>query len=270
MSSLLACTLFAAAPRRPAFAKVVTEPVRYEHDGVHLIGYLAYDDALKDPRPGVVVAPEWWGLNDFAKEQTRRLAELGYVALALDLYGEGRVTADPAEAGKLAGAVREQPEIWLGRAKAGLDALAGRPGVDRKRLAAIGFCFGGTTALRMAGAGHHLAAAVSFHGSLPAFTPEEAARIRARLLVLHGAADTHVPDQMLTAFMDSLRESRADWQVVIYSGAKHSFMNPDSNRMQAPGVGYDERTARRAWTQMRVFFDELFAAEPARTGETGE
>lgn len=251
-----------------AEAKVVTQAVQYDHGGLALEGYLAYDDAAAGPRPGVLVIPEWWGLNEFAKTQARRLAELGYVAFAADMYGGGKVATDPAEAGQLAGALRGDTERWRGRAQAALDTLARQHRVDRGKLAAIGFCFGGTTVLHLAaaappagGAGTTLAAVVSFHGSLPAFTAAEAGRIRARVLVLHGAADTHVPDEMVTKFMDSLRGTAADWQLVAYSGAKHSFMNPESDRMNAPGVGYDERTARRAWVQMQALFDETLGAK---------
>lgn len=253
IAAVIAVSTLATAAR----GKLVEQTVKYEHNGVTFAGLLVYDDTRSGPRPGVFVVHEWWGLNEFAKTQARRLAELGYVAFAADLYGEGRVTSDPAEAGKLAGEVRGDAELWMGRAKAALDAFAKSEHVDPKRIAGIGFCFGGTTVLQMAGAGHELAAVVSFHGNLPPFSQEQAERIRAKVLVLHGAADTHVPDQAVTAFMDSLRETKVDWQLVAYSGAKHSFMNPDSDKMKSPGVGYDERTAKRAWAQMQAFFKEV-------------
>lgn len=248
----------AAAP-----AKIVTEVVAYRHGALECRGYLAYDDALPGPRPGVLVVHEWWGLNDFAKEKTRALAELGYVALAVDMYGQGQVVTTAEEAGKLAGQFRGDATLWRERAKAGLDALAANPRVDPRKIAAIGFCFGGSTVLQMAAAGYDLAAVVSLHGGLAPIPEADAARIKARILVLHGAADTLVPDEALKAFQDSLRKSRADWQIVIYGGAKHSFTNPEADRLNMAGVGYDANTARRAWAQMKALFDETFG-QPGR------
>jgi len=241
-----------------AHAKIVTEIIPYQHGALECRGYLACDDALTGPRPGVLVVHEWWGLNEFAKEKARALAELGYVALAVDMYGRGQVVTTAEEAGKLAGQFRGDAALWRERAKAGLDALAADPRVDPRKIAAIGFCFGGSTVLQMAAAGYDLAAVVSFHGSLAAIPEADAARIKARILVLHGAADTLVPDEALKAFQDSLRKSRADWQVVVYGGAKHSFTNPEADKLNMAGVGYDATTARRAWAQMRALFDETF------------
>ena len=153
-----------------AQAKVVTQSLEYKQDGTVLKGYLAYDDALKGPRPGVLVVHEWWGLNDFAKKKARQLAEMGYVALAADMYGKGVVTKDPQEAGKLAGSLKGAP-LLRQRALAGFAALQQNKLVDPKRLAAIGFCFGGTTVLELAYAGADLAGVVSFHGGLAPRSP---------------------------------------------------------------------------------------------------
>ena len=148
-------------------AGVVTKTVEYRQDGTVMRGFLAYDEALKGKRPGVLVVHEWWGLNDFAKNQATKLAGLGYVALAADMYGGGVTTGDREEAGKLAGALRGNPDLLRARAQAALDFLAADPRVDPKRLAAIGFCFGGTTVLELAYSGADLAGVVSFHGGLP-------------------------------------------------------------------------------------------------------
>ncbi len=239
-----------------AEAKVVSVTIPYRHDDVELEGVLFHDDAKPGKLPAVLVVHEWWGLNDFAREKARGLAELGYAAFAVDMYGKGRATNDPGEAGKLAGPFRENAELWRRRFKATLDAVHDHPRVDHQRIAAIGFCFGGTTVLHAAAAGYDLKAVVSFHGSLPQITAEDAARIKARVLVLHGAADTLVPDAALAAFQDALRSSKADWQIVTYGGAKHGFMNAEADKLGMPGVGYDARAAQRAWREMQVLFEE--------------
>lgn len=240
-----------------AHAKVVTEAVPYSHAGVPLEGFIAYDDTLPGRRPAVLIVHEWWGCNDFAKERARRLAELGYVAMALDMYGKGVVTSDPAKAGELAGQFKNDPTLWTERARAGFEQLARHPRADPQRVAAIGFCFGGSTVLRLAYSGTPLAGVVSFHGGL--FPPEADAtgKIKARILILHGAADTLVPDAQVAATQDGLRASGADWQIISYGGAKHSFTNPASTALKMDGVGYDERTDKRSWQHMRAFFDEV-------------
>ena len=246
-----------AAISTQALGKIVTETVPYKDGDVELNGYLAYDDAMKEKRPGVLVVHEWWGLNDFAKEKTRQLAELGYVAFAADMYGQGHVATDPAEAGKLAGQFRDNSTLWRTRAKAAYDALARNPHVDTAKLAAIGFCFGGSTVLQLAASGADLVGVVSFHGSLMPIAEPDAQRIKGKLLILHGAADTAVPESAVKAFWESLRNTAVDWQLIVYAGAKHSFTNPASDKMGAEGVGYNETAARRAWQQMRLFFDDV-------------
>ena len=247
-----------AAATTQTFGKIVTQAVPYRLGDTEMIGYLAYDDAVKDKRPGVIVVHEWWGLNDFAKDKARQLAELGYVAFAADIYGGGTVATDPDQAGKLAGQFRENPTLLRERAKAAYDTLAADPRVDPGKIAAIGFCFGGSTVLQMAASGLKLAGVVSFHGGLAPIAEADVGHIKAKILVLHGAADTHVSAESAKAFQASLRNSNVDWQMIIYSGAKHSFTNPASDKLGAEGVGYNESAARRSWQHMRLFFDELF------------
>jgi len=242
-------------------AKVVTRTVEYRQDGTVMRGFLAYDDGLKGKRPGVLVVHEWWGLNDFAKDQAAKLAGLGYVALAADMYGGGVTTGDREEAGKLAGALRGKPELLRVRAQAALDFLAADPRVDPKRLAAIGFCFGGTTVLELAYSGSDLAGVASFHGNLPSPQAGDLKRLKARILVLHGADDPHVPPADIAAFEQAMRQAGADWQMVFFGGAVHSFTNPAAGDNKAAGVAYDARTARRAWRYMQEFFREIFAVK---------
>ena len=242
-------------------AGVVTKTVEYRQDGTVMRGFLAYDEALKGKRPGVLVVHEWWGLNDFAKNQAAKLASLGYEAQAADMYGNGVTTSDREEAGKLAGALRGNPDLLRARAQAALDFLAAVPRVDPKHLAAIGFCFGGTTVLELAYSGADLAGVVSFHGGLPRPQPGDQKRLKARILVLHGADDPHVPAADIAAFQEAMRQAGADWQMVFFGGAVHSFTNPAAGDNKAAGVAYDARTARRAWRSMLEFFREIFAVK---------
>ncbi|HZE21798.1 MAG TPA: dienelactone hydrolase family protein, partial [Desulfobaccales bacterium] len=164
-----------------------TKTETYRQDDTVMQGFLAFDETLPGKRPGVLVVHEWWGLNDFAKQKAEELASMGYVALASDIYGDGRTTDDPEEAARLAGEMRGNPELLRARARAALQALAGAPQADPQRLGAIGFCFGGTTVLELAYSGAGLAGAVSFHGGLPRTQPEDLKRLKAAVLVLHGA-----------------------------------------------------------------------------------
>ena len=239
-------------------AKVVTQTVTYRQDGMVMRGFLAYDDGLKGKRPGVLVVHEWWGLNDFARERAVKLAGLGYVALAADMYGGGVTTRDREEAGKLAGALLSNPDLLRARAQAALKVLATDPRVDPRRLAAIGFCFGGTTVLELAYSGADLAGVVSFHGGLPRTQPGDLQRLKAKILVLHGADDPHVPAADLNAFEQAMRQAGADWQMVFFGGAVHGFTNPAAGDNKASGVAYDARAARRSWRCMQEFFREIW------------
>jgi dienelactone hydrolase len=184
MKYLLA-VIFALALTGGAQAKMITKNVEYKQDGTVLQGYLAYDDAIIGPRPGVLVVHEWWGLNDYAKMRARQLAEMGYVALAADMYGRGVVTKDPREAGRLAGSLKGTPLIRK-RAQAGLTVLAANKLADPQRLAAIGFCFGGTTVLELAYYGADLAGVVSFHGGLPPASPGDLKKSRPKFWCFMG------------------------------------------------------------------------------------
>ena len=240
-----------------ASAKVVSQQVDYRQNDTKLQGYLAYDDAVKGKRPGVLVVHEFWGLNEFAKERADKLAGMGYVALAVDMYGEGKVTQDREEARKLAGHVRSTP-LMRERAKAGLEVLRKHNLVDPQRLAAIGFCFGGTTVLELSYTGADVKGVVSFHGSPTAPKPEDMKNIRAKILVLHGADDPLIKPEDIKAFQDGMRQAGADWQMVYYGGAVHSFANPKAGSDKSKGVSYDPKAAARSWQHMLLFFRELF------------
>lgn len=240
-----------------AEAKIVTRDVPYRSGDVSLHGYLAYDDALSGKRPGVLVFHEWWGLNDFVKERARDLAQMGYVAFAPDMFGE--TTTDPAEAGRLAGQFRSN---WTGggrqlmrdRARVGLAQLTADSHVDATHLAAIGFCFGGTTALELAYSGAPLTAVVSFHGGLTVPDPADLASMKTRFLILHGADDATVKPEDITAMQDAFRKAKVDWDMIYYGGAKHGFTNPANGDKPGAAVAYNELAARRSWQAMQDFF----------------
>jgi dienelactone hydrolase len=245
-----------------AHAEIVTKSVAYEQGGVKLEGYLAYDAQRTGLRPGVLVVPEWWGLNDYAKDRARQLAKIGYVALAADMYGGGLTTTDPKRAGELAGQFYGKP-LMAERAQAALDQLLKTGLVDESRVAAIGFCFGGAVCQTLAYSGARLAGIVSFHGSLVPASPEAGSRNRARFLICHGALDPFSTPEEIAAFKKSLDDGKFDYQFITYSAAKHAFTNPAADAIAAAtglnGIGYNEPAARRSWQQMRLFFDEIFA-----------
>jgi dienelactone hydrolase len=241
-----------------AQGKLITQTLEYRQDGNRFKGYLAYDNAFAGKRPGVLVVHEWYGLNDFARTKAEQLAGMGYVALAADMYGNGATTTDPQQAGKWATELKNKRELLRVRSAAALKTLAGLSQVDPKRLAAIGFCFGGTTVLELAYSGADLAGVVSFHGGLTEPRPEDYQNIKAKFLVLHGADDPHVPPKDVNAFEESMRKAGTDWVLVSYGGAVHAFTNPAAGNNKTSGVAYDARAARRSWRCMQDFFKEIF------------
>lgn len=243
-----------------ARSELVSKAVEYKQGDTVLEGYLVYDDAKAEKRPGVLVVHEWWGLNDYAKHRADELAKLGYVAFAVDMYGKGVLAKTREEAGKLAGEVRGKP-IMRERARAGFDVLAAHELVDPKAIAAIGYCFGGTTVLELAYSGAPLAGVVSFHGGISAPKPEDDKGIQAKILVCHGADDPHVPDEQVQDFVDTMRRAGADWQLIAYGGAVHTFTNPAAGNNKSGGSAYDEKAAKRSWQHMLDFFAEILKSD---------
>ena len=238
---------------------MTTQTLDYRHGDTLSRGYLARPDA-SGPRPGIVIFHEAPGLNDNVKRRANMLAELGFVALGADLYGGGVVAKDGDEAMRLMGALREDTALLRARARAALDALAAQPNVDRGRLAATGYCFGGFTALELARSGAPLAGVVSFHGLLGTQKPASAGAIKARILACTGAADPLAPADQVVAFEREMTEAGVDWQVITYGGAKHAFTNPAADALGRPGFGYQAEADRRSWAAMRAFFGEIFGA----------
>jgi len=240
-------------------AAVQTKVIPYTYDGVTLKGYLAWDDASSGKRPGVLVVHEWWGLNDYARKRAEQLAMLGYVAFAPDMYGDGKTTEHPAEAGKMATAVRDNLKTWQGRAQAGLKILQDQPQVDPQRIAAMGYCFGGSTALVLAYTGADLAAVVTFHGALPVPEPEQAKAIKAKVLICHGALDSFIPEATIQKVRAAFETAKVDYQMVYYGGAYHSFTVPGVDKVGVKGLSYNAAADRRSWQAMRDLFQEVFA-----------
>lgn len=259
-TSVLLAAFIACAGVSSLSAKVVTQSVAYEHDGVKLEGVIAYDDASSALRPGVLVVHEWWGLNDYVKSRAKQLAEMGYVAFALDMYGAGVVTTEAKRAGELAGQFYGNPKAWAARARAGLDQLLASGKVAPDKVASIGFCFGGSTSLVLAYSGAPLTGVVSFHGT-PIPASAEASN-RAKVLMLHGAADAFIKPEEIAAFEKSLTAGKFDWQWISYADAVHAFSNPGADALGKANnipIFYHETAARRSWSHMKLFFDEIFA-----------
>ncbi|MGD9060002.1 MAG: dienelactone hydrolase family protein, partial [Desulfobacterales bacterium] len=218
-------------------AEVVSQNVEYKHEDIVLEGYLAYDDTAKGKRPGVLVVHEWWGLNDYVRMRVDKLAKLGYVAFALDMYGKGIWTDQASKAQELSGHLRGKP-IMRQRARAGLEILRKNERVDPTKIAAIGYCFGGTTVLELAYSGADIAGVVSFHGGLTTPKAEDMSRIKAKILVLHGANDAFIPPEKIAAFQEGVGKAGADWQMIYYGGAVHSFTNPAADKKNINGLAY--------------------------------
>jgi dienelactone hydrolase len=247
---------FVIAGVSPARAEMKTEVVEYRHGDVVLEGYLAYDDLIRGKRPGVLVAHEWNGHNLYVRKRAERLARLGYVAFALDMYGKGVRAKDAKEAAALAGIYKGDRTLMRARAAAGLDVLRSRPETDPTRLTAIGYCFGGTTVLELARSGADLVSVVSFHGGLDTPNPGDARNIKGKVLALHGGDDPFVPVNQVEAFQEEMRKGGVDWQFVSYGGAVHGFTNPESGSDNSKGVAYNERADLRSWKAMKTLFAE--------------
>jgi dienelactone hydrolase len=237
---------------------VKTEVIEYRQGDTVLEGFLAWDDAVKTPRPGVLVVHQWKGLGDYERKRATMLAELGYVAFAVDIYGKGVRPATPQEAGPLAGKYKNDRPLLRARIQAGLEQLRKSPQVDTAKVAAIGYCFGGTTALELARSGAAVSGVVSFHGGLATPTPDDARQIKGKVLALHGADDPFVPAAEVKAFEQEMRSAKVDWQLVSYGGAVHSFTHWGEDGSFNAGSKYHEAADRRSWEAMKAFFQELF------------
>ena len=238
--------------------KIVEKTVEYTVQGVTMKGYLAYNESIKGRRPGVLVVPEWWGVNAYVHRRARMLAELGYTALAVDIYGNGKEVMTLDEAGKLSSEVMKNLDVAKARFVAAMDFLKEQTTVDPARIAAIGYCFGGGVVLNMARQGVNLKGVVSFHGSLKAVEPAKPGSIKAKILVLTGGEDGFVPPDQVEAFKREMGAAGADFRVISYAGAKHSFTNPDADALGTKfniPIAYNAEADKKSWDEMKIFLE---------------
>jgi dienelactone hydrolase len=238
-------------------AAIHTETIEYKQGDTTLEGFLAYDDSISGKRPGVLIVHQWFGLTDYEKHRAEQLAALGYVAFCADIYGKDARPKNVQEAGAQAGKYKNDRALLRARVNAALDVLEKNELVDTARVAAIGYCFGGTTVIELARSGATLNGVVSFHGGLDSPTPADGKNIKCKVLALAGADDPFQKPDDLTAFESEMRDSKVDWQIVFYGGAVHAFTQPDPG-FSNPGAKYNERADKRSWAAMKTFFAEIF------------
>jgi dienelactone hydrolase len=252
--------VFATAGAGFAGPTVVGTTVEYSVQGTVMKGYLVYDETVKGKRGGVLVIPEWWGLNDYARRRARMLAELGYTALAVDMYGEGKVVTTPDEAGKLSSETMKNFDVAKARFMAAVEFLKGQPKVDPNRISAIGYCFGGGIVLNMARQGVALRGVVSFHGSLTAVKPAQPGSVRAKILVLNGGADKFITPEQIEAFKQEMKTAGAPFQFISYPDTLHSFTNPEATELGKKfnmPVAYNAKADKESWSEMKEFLSTI-------------
>lgn len=238
-------------------AAIKTETIEYGQGATTLEGTLVYDDAIKGARPGVLVVHQWKGVSEHERNHATMLAKLGYAAFCADIYGKGIRPATPQDAGAEAGKYKKNRALLRERVNAGLETFRKQKVVDPKQIAAIGYCFGGTTVIELARSGADVAGVVSFHGGLDSPTPADGKNIKCKVLACHGADDPFVPAKDLEAFESEMRDSGVDWQLIKYGGAVHSFTDRKADGSMK-GAKYDEKADKRSWEDMKDLFGELF------------
>jgi len=239
-------------------AQIKTKTVEYKDGETVLEGMIAYREDIKQNLPVVIIVHDWMGVGEYTEMRARKLAEFGYLAFAADIYGKGIRPKNSDEAAQLAGSYKKNVGLLRSRINAALTEAKANPLADTSRVAAIGYCFGGTTVLELARSGANLNGVISFHGGLSTPDPNDAKNIRTKILVLHGADDPYVNDEEVTAFEKEMRNAGVDWQLIKYSGAVHSFTNPASGNDPSKGAAYSEKADKRSWQAMLQFFREVF------------
>lgn len=240
-----------------AMTQIHSETIEYSDGETVLEGYISYDESFTGTRPAILVVHEWTGLNDYSKMRADMLAKLGYFAFAVDIYGKGIRPDNPQEAGKQASIYKSDRKLMRSRILAGLEELKKQKLADVNSIAAIGYCFGGTVVLELARSGADIKGVVSFHGGLDNVKMAGATYIKARILVCHGAADPFVPAEQVKGFEDEMKNSGADYKIISYEGAVHSFTNPKSGNDPSRGAAYDEAADKKSWEDMKEFFKEI-------------
>ena len=254
---LLACAFTSAR------AGVVGKEIDYTSGGTTLKGYLAFDDSNDAKRPGILVVHEWWGHNEYARKRARMLAELGYIAFAVDMYGDGKTAAHPDDAKKFSAEVMQNLPVGEARFRAAEELLKKQPQTDTEKIGAVGYCFGGGVILHMARIGEDLAGVASFHGSLATAEKAKPDAVKARILVCTGGADSFIPPEAVKEFETEMSDAHAKFKIISYKDAKHSFTNPDADKFgeefKLP-LAYNKDADEKSWSDMKIFFREVFAA----------
>jgi len=242
-------------------SEIVTSEVTYSDGEISMKGYLAHDNSVKGERPGIIVVHEWWGHNDYAKRRARMLAELGYSAIALDMYGAGKNASHPKDAGMFSGEVKKNMAVAEKRFMAAYNLLQKQDYVAKDKIAAIGYCFGGGIVLEMARRGVDLDGVVSFHGSLGTKSPAQKGEVKARVLVLNGEADPFVKASAISKFKTEMEAAKVDYKFINYPNAKHAFTNPGAdkfgNKFKIP-LAYNKAADEKSWSEMKRFFSDIF------------
>ena len=258
----MALVLFSACKPKKAEMpkpKIHGEEVTYSADSITMKGYIAWDEQKQGKRPGILVVHEWWGHNPYARHRADMLAELGYVALAVDMYGNGKVADHPKDAGMFAGEVMKRGPGAAVRFMKAMEVLKSNPNVDTNNIGAIGYCFGGSTVLNMARQGLDLKAVVSFHGGLGTSTPAKKGEVKAKLLVCNGGADKFVPQIDIDGFKKEMDDAGVTYTFKSYDGALHSFSNPDADALGKKfdmAIAYNAAADSASWADMKAFFGE--------------
>lgn len=244
-----------------AASKIVGKSVDYKSQDVTFKGYLAFDKSLEGKRPGVLVVHEWWGLNDYARKRSRMLAELGYTALAVDMYGDGKTAMHPDDAGRFSSELMKNFDVAKTRFLAAMDFLKQQPTVDPEKIAAIGYCFGGGVVLNIVRQGADLKGVASFHGNLTAVKPAQTGMAKAKVLVLHGADDKFIKPEQIEAFKNEMSDAKVDYQFISYPGAAHSFTSPDADplgkQFNMP-IAYNADADKKSWDELKAFLKKIF------------
>jgi dienelactone hydrolase len=256
MKTLLLSTAMLAAAGS-LHAAIQSKVIDYKQGDTPLEGVLVWDDSVSGPRPGVLVVHQWLGITDYEKHRAEMLAQLGYVAFCADIYGKGVRPKDTAEAGAQATKYKSDRALLRERVKAGLEQLKSSDLVDTHRVAAIGYCFGGTTVIELGRSGAQLNGIVSFHGGLDSPTPADGRNIKCPLLACHGADDPFEKPEDLAAFESEMRDAKVDWRLIMYGGAVHAFTQPNPGFVN-PGAKYNAKADKRSWEDMKMFFAEIF------------
>lgn len=262
MITRIALAIFSLLLAFETSAEIVTREVSYKQGDTVMKGLVAYDDSIEAKRPGVLVIHEWWGHNDYTRKRARMLAELGYTALAVDMYGDGKTADHPDDAGKFSSAVGGNLPLAKARFDAALDTLKQQPTVEADKIAAVGYCFGGGILLNMARMGTDIAGVVSYHGSVATNSPAKKGDIKTSIRVFNGADDPFVKAEQIEAFKKEMESVGADYKLVNYPGAVHAFTNPDADtfgkKFNLP-LAYNEQADKDSWQQTQEFFKEIFA-----------